>query len=137
METVALFNNLYTEFNARNLDVLIDHLAEDADWPKGTSGERAIGHEAIRDYWTTQWRQINSQVIPISYRSDGDIVVVEVHQLVKDMEDNVLSDSVIYHSYVLANGEIVRMDVTPELPRDAAALKAVPARASTTGVTHS
>ncbi len=81
------------------------------------TGERAIGHEAIRAYWTNQWMEINTEVIPISYRFVDNQVIVEVHQLIKSMDGATLSDSVVYHSYsFIGHHEIM-------LPLLAAALK--------------
>ncbi len=127
MESKVLLNKLYCEFNDRNLEFLLENLTVDADWPKGMTGERAIGHEAIRAYWTNQWTEINSEVTPISYRIVDGQVIVEVHQLIKSMEGATISDSVVYHSYSFIGGRISRMDITSDVPDFGVNISANPA----------
>jgi len=111
-----LIDVLYPYFNARKLDEIMPYFAADADWPNGMTGGRELGHEAIRTYWTNQWAVINSQVTPISYRVDGESVCVEVHQLIKDMEGGVLSDSVVFHTFEFMSGKIAKMDISEGSP---------------------
>jgi hypothetical protein len=42
---------------------------------------------------------------------DGGITEVKVHQLVKSLSGDVLSDSEVWHVYTIANGLIERMDL--------------------------
>ena len=41
----------------------------------------------------------------------GGIINVKVHQLVKSLDGDVLSDSEVWHVYTIANGLIERMDL--------------------------
>ncbi len=93
-EVALLLNHLYPHFNARHVD----------------------RHDAIRTYWRNQWATINSQVTPISYRVADGRVILEVHQLVKDMEGATLSDSVVFHTYTFANAKVARMDISDAVP---------------------
>ena len=95
----------------------MEHFAADADWPNGMTGGREVGHDAIREYWTNQWKVINSKVTPVSYRVVDDQIILEVHQLVKDMEGETLSDSVVYHTYKFMDGKINRMDISEDVPQ--------------------
>jgi len=126
-EIFELLTKLYPEFNARNIEQIMPHFAVCADWPNGMTGGREVGHDAIRAYWTHQWTIVNSQVTPISYRVVGDKVVLEVHQLVKDIEGSTLSDSIVYHAYTFADGKITRMDISEKVPDAAANILATPA----------
>lgn len=111
-EVTLLIDELYPAFNARDIDRIMPYFATDADWPNGMTGGREVGHDAIRAYWTNQWAVINSQVTPLAHRVVDGKVELEVHQLVKDMQGSVLSDSVVYHTYAFAAGKIVRMDIS-------------------------
>ena len=42
---------------------------------------------------------------------EGGITAVRVHQLVKSVAGDVLSDSEVWHVYTVANGLIERMDI--------------------------
>jgi ParB-like chromosome segregation protein Spo0J len=42
---------------------------------------------------------------------EGGITEVKVHQLVKNLAGDVLSDSEVWHVYTIANGLIERMDI--------------------------
>ena len=117
-----LIDVLYPYFNARKLDEIMPFFAADADWPNGMTGGRELGHEAIRTYWTNQWAMINSQVTPISYRVDGESVSLEVHQLIKDMAGEVLSDSVVFHDYEFAARKIAKMDISESVSDTARSL---------------
>ncbi len=123
-----LLHHLYPDFNQRNIEQLMPHFAIDADWPNGMTGGREIGHQAIRDYWNNQWRVINSTVTPISYRVLRGQIILEVHQLVKDMEDDILSDSVVFHTYTFLGEKITRMDISETLPPTGTSIDAIPAQ---------
>lgn len=104
---------LYAAFNARDLDFILELLTDDVDWPNGMDGGRVIGKDAVRDYWQRQWGMINSTVTPLSFDERGSIVVIQVHQLVRDLVGEVLSDTVASHTYTFAGGLIERMDIGP------------------------
>ena len=58
---------LYVAFNAREIDQLLDAMTDDVDWPNAREGGRLHGKEAIRDYWTRQWSEIDPTVEPVSF----------------------------------------------------------------------
>ena len=126
-EVEQLLRQLYPDFNERNIEQIMTHFAESADWPNGMTGGREIGHEAIRTYWTNQWQMINSQVTPISYRVANDHIILEVHQLIKDMEGSMLSDSIVFHTYKFVDGKITRMDISEQVPAFGESIAGTPA----------
>jgi hypothetical protein len=75
------------------------------------------GHEAVRDYWTRQWGEIDPRVEPeaIVQRADGS-VAVDVHQVVRDLAGSVISDGRVVHVYELRDGLVVRMTVEAAPP---------------------
>jgi hypothetical protein len=107
-----IIKKAYTSFNSRDIDSVLLLMHPDIHWPKAFEGGYVIGHEAIRDYWTRQWSEINPKVEPIAIieRPDGKIGV-EVYQLVKDLDGNVLFDGNVKHIYVITNGLLRQMDI--------------------------
>jgi hypothetical protein len=110
----ALLRQMYVDFNARDTDAALAVMVEDVDWPNAWEGGRAVGHEAVRDYWTRQWAEIDSRVEPVGFsvRSDG-AVAVEVHQRATSVgAGDVLADGRVVHVYAFDDaGRVVRMDV--------------------------
>jgi len=108
----SIIQKAYTGFNARDIDTTLSTIHPDIHWPKAFEGGYVIGHEAVRDYWTRQWSEINPNVEPVAIteRPDGK-VEVEVDQLVKDLEGHILFDGKVKHVYVINDGLLQRMDI--------------------------
>ena len=107
-----LFKKAYTAFNARDIDSALSTMHPDVEWPKAFEGGYASGHDGIRTYWTRQWTEINPNVDPVAIneRPDGTLEII-VHQVVKDLEDNLLFDGTVKHIYTLQDGLVRRMDI--------------------------
>ncbi|MGA7859115.1 MAG: ketosteroid isomerase, partial [Terracidiphilus sp.] len=70
------------------------------------------GREEVRAYWTRQWAVIDPQVEPLSILQDESCrFIVEVHQVVRDIQGNLLVDTVVHHAYQIRNSLIERMDI--------------------------
>ena len=111
-KTQTLIAQAYAAFNQRNIDAALALMTENVSWPKASEGGRVVGKEEIRAYWTRQWQEFDPYVDPIEVidREDGK-TDVRVHQLVKSLGGDVLSDSEVWHVYTIANGLIERMDL--------------------------
>src|SRR5215831_4929496 len=95
-----LLTNLYSAFNARDIDAVLAGMHKDVDWPNGWKGGRLHGHQDLRDYWTSQWKSIDPQVEPVAFDfDDAGRTIVRVHQLVCDLEGNFISVGVLEHVY--------------------------------------
>lgn len=107
-----LIKKAYTAFNSRDIDTALSTMHEDVEWPKAFEGGYVQGHESIRDYWTRQWIEINPNVEPIGFdlRQD-DALEITVHQLVKDLQGNLLFDGNVKHVYTLQDGLLRKMDI--------------------------
>jgi hypothetical protein len=82
------------------------------DWPNAWKGGRVIGHEAVRNYWTSQWAKIDPHVEPLSVQERGDGgTAVTVRQVVRSPDGELLSDGHVVHVYHFDRGLITRMDV--------------------------
>ncbi len=108
----SLIKKAYAAFNARDIDTALTVMDADVQWPKAWEGEHITGHEAIRDYWTRQWQEIDPTVIPVAFHEmpDGQLNVV-VHQVVKDKNGNSVIDTTVNHFYTFAAGKIKRMEI--------------------------
>jgi cation diffusion facilitator family transporter len=109
----GMLRDLYAAFNARDIEAVLERLAPDVDWPNGMEGGRVHGREAVREYWTRQFTQIDGHVEPeeITEREDGS-VAVHVHQVVHSPQGELLSDGYVTHTYVFGDdGLVTRMDI--------------------------
>jgi ketosteroid isomerase-like protein len=77
VDHLAHFHRLYEAFNRRDLDGVLAMLSDEVDWPNAWKGGRLVGREAVRDYWTAQWAEIDPHVEPLSVteRADGRLAV--------------------------------------------------------------
>jgi len=110
--TESLFRKTYAAFNARDIDTVLSVLHRDVDWENGMDGGRVRGHDAVRAYWERQFTLIDGQVEPEAFEELADgRVSVTVHQRVRDLEGNLLSEGEVRHIYELREGLITRMDI--------------------------
>jgi hypothetical protein len=112
LNTQTLIAQAYSAFNHRDIDSALALMSDNVSWPKASEGGRAVGKEEIRSYWTRQWKEFDPHVEPLEVIDQGaGITEVKVHQLVKNLDGDVLSDSEVWHVYTIANGLIERMDL--------------------------
>lgn len=110
--TKTLLTQAYAAFNQRNIASALALMSESVSWPKASEGGRVVGKEEIRAYWTRQWQQFDPHVEPLEIIDHpSGITEVKVHQLVKSLSGDLLSDSEVWHVYTIANGLIERMDL--------------------------
>jgi hypothetical protein len=114
VEAEALLRRAYEAFNARDVDAVVALMRPDVDWPNAFEGGRVRGHDEVRAYWTRQFAQIDPTVTPRAFteRADGRIAV-DIHQVVRSLHGDVLSDGAVVHVYELHDGLVARMDVEP------------------------
>ena len=99
-------------FNERRVEDALMVMSEDVSWPKASEGGRVVGKEEIRTYWGRQWREFDPHVEPIEVTERGPgQVEVRVHQLVKSLNGEVLSDSEVRHVYTMVDDLVERMDL--------------------------
>ena len=109
--TQTLIAEVYSAFNQRNIDGALALMTASVSWPKASEGGRVIGKEEI-SYWSRQWKEFDPHVEPIEVIDRGaGKIDVRVHQLVKSLGGDVLSDSEVWHAYTIADGLIERMDL--------------------------
>jgi hypothetical protein len=111
-EAEDVLRRTYAAFNARDVDAVLATMHDDVDWPNAWEGGRVRGRELVRAYWARQFAAIDPRVTPVGFaaRPDG-AIAVDVHQVVRSLDGEVLSDGHVVHVYVFRDGLVARMDV--------------------------
>jgi hypothetical protein len=111
-QEARLLRAAYAAFNARDIGAALALMAADVTWPKAFKGGFVQGPEEIRAYWTEQWNEIDPHVEPIAfYLQSTSQVMVDVHQVVRDLAGSVLADERVGHLFTIDNGLIRAMEV--------------------------
>lgn len=107
-----LVKKAYSAFNSRDIDTALSTFHPEVEWPKAFEGGYVSGQDEIRKYWTRQWSEINPNVEPIGFneRQNGTLEVT-VHQIVKDLQGNLVFDGIVKHIYTLQDALLQRMDI--------------------------
>jgi hypothetical protein len=112
VDTEQRLRALYVAFNAREIDAVLAALDEGVDSPNAWEGGRLRGREAVRDYWTRQWAEIDPHVEPVAFTTQPDgRVAIEIDQTVRDLNGTLLGEGRVRHVYTLRDGLVVAMEV--------------------------
>jgi hypothetical protein len=108
----AMLRRMYAAFDARDVDAIAAALHPEVDWPNAWEGGRLRGRAEVLAYWRRQFAEIDPRVTPERFaeRDDGRIAV-DVHQVVRSPDGDVLADRRVVHVYALRDGLVERMDV--------------------------
>jgi limonene-1,2-epoxide hydrolase len=111
-DNIELLKRIYDRFNARDMETVLAALHEDVIWANGMEGGHVRGREGVRSYWTRQWAMVDPHVEPLAFaEGPGAEMIVEVHQLVRDLEGNLLADKMVGHIFRVEDGLIKRFDI--------------------------
>jgi hypothetical protein len=111
-DEIEILKRLYERFNARDMERLLAAMHPDVMWANGMEGGHVHGRDGVRSYWTRQWAMVDPHVEPVEFsRGPGGEVVVEVHQVVRDLTGNLLADRMAGHVFRIENGLIQRFDI--------------------------
>lgn len=111
-DTKTVIEQAYSAFNRRDIDGALALMTEDVSWPKASEGGRAVGKEEIRAYWTRQWAEFDPHVDPLAItEGDGGKVRVRVHQIVRSLQGDLLSDREVLHIFTMNTSLIAAMDL--------------------------
>ena len=109
-----LLRAAYAAFNARDIDAALALMTPDVEWPRAFKGGFVRGPEEIRAYWTEQWSEISPHVEPVAFHPEAaGRILVDVHQVVRDLAGAVLADEHVGHRFTLEHDLIRRMEVGP------------------------
>jgi len=109
---IELLHAAYAAFNARDIDAALALMTPDVAWPRAFKGGFVRGSEEVRAYWTEQWSEIDPHVEPtIFHPEDAGRIVVEVHQVVRDLAGAILADERVGHRFTIEHGLIQSMEI--------------------------
>ena len=112
-QEIQLLRAAYAAFNARDIGAALALMTADVTWPKAFKGGFVRGPDEIRAYWTEQWSEIDPRVEPIAfYPQDASQILVDVHQVVRDLAGSVLADEHVGHRFTINNDLIQAMEVS-------------------------
>ncbi len=99
--------NLYEAFNKGEIETIISVMHPDVKWANGVEGGFVYGCDAVRKYWTNQYKVIQVQLETLKFETDENSRdVVTVHQIVRDLEGNLLADATIQQIFTIENNLI-------------------------------
>ena len=99
--------NLYDAFNRREIETIIAKMHPNVKWANGLEGGFVHGRDAVREYWTDQFKAIQPELETLKFEIDEqNRNVVTVHQIVKDSDGNVLADAEVRQIFTIENNLI-------------------------------
>lgn len=110
---IAVLRRAYEAFNRRDVEAVLALMEPDVEWPNVLEQTVVRGRDAVREYWRWQFREIDPRVEPVRFVSDGDRLVAEVRQTVRDLGGRVLSTRTVAHVYTFHGPLIAAMRVGP------------------------
>jgi hypothetical protein len=70
------------------------------------------GRDAVREYWTNQYQVIQVQLETVKFETDEkNRNVVTVHQIVKDLQGNLLADMTVKQIFIIENDLIILYEI--------------------------
>src|SRR5215813_5837942 len=111
-DDAELLRQVYALFNAREIERVLAAMHPDVVWANGMEGGHVHGRDGVRSYWKRQWAIIDPHVEPVEISPNGKgEVIVKVHHVVRDPNDNLLADRMVIHVFQMRNGLIQRFDI--------------------------
>ncbi len=99
--------NLYAAFNNSELETIISVMHPDVKWANGVEGGFVYGQRRVREYWTNQFKVIQVQLETLTFETDeNNRNVVTVHQIVRDLQGNLLADTTVQQIFTIENGSL-------------------------------
>jgi limonene-1,2-epoxide hydrolase len=99
--------NLYDAFNKREIETIISAMHPDVKWANGFEGGFVHGRDSVREYWTNQLKVIQPELEILKYETDeNNRHIITVHEVVKDLNGNLLVDMTVRQIYTIENGLI-------------------------------
>jgi hypothetical protein len=94
-ETKTIIEQAYSAFNKRDIDGALALMTQDVSWPKASEGGKVV------------------EPLEMTKEDEGK-TLVRVHQIVKSLQGDVLSDSEVRHLFTVNSGLIAAMDLGDE-----------------------
>jgi hypothetical protein len=79
---------------------------------KQVEGGFVYGRDAVREYWTNQFKMIQPQLETLKFETDeNNRNVITVHQIIKDLQGNLLADATIQQIFTIEDGLIILYEI--------------------------
>jgi hypothetical protein len=99
--------NLYDAFNRREIEIIISLMRPDVKWANGLEGGFVYGRDAVREYWNNQFKLIQPRLETLKFETDEkNRNIVTVHQIIRDLQGNLLADATVRQIFTIENGLI-------------------------------
>ena len=107
-----LQKNIYDAFNNREFEAIISLMHENVKWANGLEGGFIYGRDAVREYWINQFKAIQVKLEPLKFETDeSNRDIITVHQIVRDLQGNVLADATIHQIFTIENELITLYEI--------------------------
>jgi hypothetical protein len=80
-------------------------------WANGMDGGFVYGHKGVREYWTRQFTMVKSSVTPVKIAFQNGVAKIQVHQVVHDLNQQLLADEMAEHIFFLKNNKIAEFNI--------------------------
>jgi hypothetical protein len=117
MDREAMLRELYQAHARRDIDAALARFTDDVAWPDVANGRTLHGHDEVRSYWTAQFATIDPQATPTEITVDDDRAVVAVHQVVRNLDGEVMLETDVTHTYTFRGDLVAAMEVTSGSPQ--------------------
>lgn len=98
---------LYAAFNNREIETIISVMHPNVKWANGVDGGFVYGRDAVREYWINQFKVIQVQIETLKFEMDeNNRNIVTVHQIVRDLQRNLLVDTTIEQIFTIEDSLI-------------------------------
>lgn len=99
--------NLYDAFNKGEIETIISFMHPDVKWANGLEGGFVYGRDEVRQYWRNQFKSIQPQLETLKFETDEkNRNVVTVHQIIRDLQGNLLADTTVHQIFTIEDGLI-------------------------------
>ncbi len=107
MSNQQFLQNLYDAFNKREIETIISLMRPDVKWANGVEGGFVYGRERVREYWTNQFKDIQAELETLKFETDdNNRNIVTVHQIIRDLQGNLLADATVQQIFTIKDGLI-------------------------------
>ena len=108
---------IYQAFNNRKIETVLSFMQPHVKWANAMEGGFIYGRDAVREYWTNQFKVVQPQLEPLKFeQNENDRHVVTVRQIVREMSGNLLLDQIVQQIFTIENGLINVFEIGDSAP---------------------